>query len=1352
MNYIYQSAATAFVVFFLSTVSIAQHPNWGQMMRNDSITFSELTEQHRLLSPVMPTEHGQGFKQFERFKSLHESRLNENGKILSGAEVIRQWEEVLAFNAQRSLAGNWQPLGPILDDITTRDYIQGVGRMDCIAFHPTDANVLFAGSPAGGLWRSFDAGASWSSNTDWLPTLGVSSIAFDPQNPLTIFIGTGDYDASDSPGMGVMKSVDGGESWEFVNDGIASLVVPCIRFHPITNDVWICTNDGIFKSDDEGLTWVQMSENTLDYEDMEFHPTNPDIIYATAQGKLYLSYDGGEDWDSQTAIIGSGYRMLVEVTPAAPDVVFILKTTTYEFSGFYKSSNAAETFVEMSDEPNIMGWAEDGSSNGGQAWYDLCFEADEMDSSTVYVGGIRLKKSIDAGATWMDINPNYVHVDQHYLKMNPHNDDLYACNDGGLYHYDNNTEWEDISNGIVTGQIYQLGQSPHSPNHTLTGFQDNGTAEYDGVYWRRRGGGDGFECAYDHVDPDYRYGSVYYGAIYRTTPEVVNQKICGDEELGINEAGAWNAPYQLHRGDTTGNTLYSGLKNVWRTFNVKHPEKDSIVWQKISNNLGGNNNVDLNEIEISMSNPNIMYVSESPRKLFRTNNALADSVIWTTLSQDLPSFIVPVNAIETHPTDTNIVYICFHNDVYKSTDQGLNWTLLSENMPDVSTNTMALDTSAFSNEGLYVGTDLGVFYHDTLLNDWIMFSEGLPTSSRITELEIFYGNTPSQHRIKASTYGRGLWESDLYSSETNYFPAVASVSVANGVNETFETFEVDIVFYRSLNETPVIGFTEVSDIYAENANVLGISGSLANYTATLQPITYGEVRVMIPMSAAADEEYGLPTYESDTLTLFYVPEPVTFGPDGPGGVGDAGSVAFWLRADMNANGPAGLVQQWTDVMGNNYSALQDNNTKMPAVIEDGINGNPALQFDGENDFLNLQNVVPGRSMSAYIMVETDSIGFNDHGWFASARSENGYLMHPWKESTQYHGDVYDLNGESSGASSFYIADAAAPHIYGFIYGQDDYHQTLTQVFDDNYYPNNGANIGLRDDTTPIEEIHIGWDYEERFGEGRIAEHFMYRERLMTSQHRIVSNYMAAKYGIDLGPVSLYHHPAQNQEVIGIGRETEFDYHSAAQGKQIIEMMNATSLSDDDYLLIGTDNASLDFVSDMYPILSPRTERTWAFTETGDVGTVTIRLSVDEFDNPQDLGLILMEGNEFVTGGNVQFIPLFIQGPVLEATFDFPTSGVFTIGTEPALSIPNLDYATANIFPNPANDLLQIDLKNAWPDKWTIIIRNAIGQIVNAQTCTGKHADVGVEQLANGMYTVDVVIEDKVVVRKKVIVE
>ncbi len=1327
-------------------------PDWSVRMQDHSLTFEEIIQEHSQLFPIMPTEQGQGYKQMERFHSLYESRIKEDGKIPNGDDILHQWMEIKGYNQNRSLSGNWHATGPIIDSVTTRDLIPGIGRVMAVAFHPNNPDILFAGAPAGGVWRSQDGGLSWSTDTDQLPTLGISSIAFDPTNPDIIYAGTGDRDANDSPGMGVIKSVDGGESWQLMNLGISNMTVGCIRIQHETGHVFAATSEGIQKSTDGGLTWSSVGPSSANFKDLEFHPTNNQIIYTTALGRFYRSVDGGANWTWISSVLGSSVRMCIAVTPASPDVVYVIRANTTSFSAFFKSEDAGATYINMATTPNILGWAADGSSTGGQAWYDLCIEADHLDPDVVYVGGIRAKKSIDGGANWLDISNNYLHVDMHEMAISPHTKELYLCNDGGLYKYLDNQEWKDISSGMVIGQIYQLGQSNHSPNHTLTGFQDNGTMEFNGVYWKRKGGGDGFECAYDFTDPSTRYNSIYYGAVYRTNSEVSNEKICGLDVLDVTEEGAWNTPYFLLKADTSANTMFVGLKNLWRSTNIKHPEKDSIVWEKISNNLY-NNTTNINELEGCISNPNIVYLSKDNRRLFRTNNARDEVLTWVNIATNLPVIQVPINSIETHPTDTNIVFICFHNNVYKSLNQGLNWTLMTSTLPDISTNSIIMDTTDAGLEALYLGTDMGVFYKDTTMTEFIPFNQGMPISARVTELEIYYGTTPTEHRLKASTYGRGLWESDLYSPQVNEFPAVASIVATDVTNEAFGPLDVHILFYKNLNEIDVTGFDDLmSDIWTENASITTITGGPSHYLATVVPQDFGNVQLMIPHGAAL-ENGSMPTFRSDTLKFVYAEAPQQLGSKGPGGVGDLNSMTFWLRADRSVNAVGSGVQTWSDINGGDFFAVQNNASKRPSLAteQEGISGQRALSFDGIDDVISMYNVVPGRSISAFVMVETDTIKFNEHGWFASSRQPNGYLMHPWKDDFTYHNEVIDVNGDYSGTNSFYIGDASAPHIYGFSYHQDDIHQVMTTFFDDQNYPQPGINIGLRDNSTAI-SIDIGHDdgYEDsRFGKGRIAEHFVYSERLMPTHQRLIRNYMASRYNIDLGPYSRYHHPQQREEVFGIGKESNYDYHAVAQGLGIIQLMNPTSLDAGDYLMIGNDDASLDFVTNSYPFLSSRTQRTWGFSKTGEPGSVTVRMDLSTFADPSGLGLIITEDSEFMPGSQVTFVPLLIQGPIMEAIVDFPVNGIFTIGSQPMLNVSDISFASAQIFPNPASEVIYVNLKNAWPQKWQIVMHNALGQVVSRTTCNGKSGQVKIDYLGSGIYFVGVEVEGRVISREKI---
>jgi hypothetical protein len=156
------------------------------------------------------------------------------------------------------------------------------------------------------------------------------------------------------------------------------------------------------------------------------------------------------------------------------------------------------------------------------------------------------------------------------------------------------------------------------------------------------------------------------------------------------------------------------------------------------------------------------------------------------------------------------------------------------------------------------------------------------------------------------------------------------------------------------------------------------------------------VKVALPSNSAIDN-FFTGNSASDTLKLVFMEAPAAFGSKGPGGVGDADDLAFWMRADKGAllNGALSAndgdpVYIWQDQSGNNSPASQGSVNQRPTfVANDGVYTRPGIQFDGDNDFLQMNDVLGGRSTSAYCVVETDSILFNDHGWFASARVPNG---------------------------------------------------------------------------------------------------------------------------------------------------------------------------------------------------------------------------------------------------------------------------------------------------------------------------------------------------------------------------
>ncbi|NTV83729.1 MAG: hypothetical protein HGA23_05440, partial [Bacteroidales bacterium] len=229
-----------------------------------------------------------------------------------------------------------------------------------------------------------DGGNQWNTNTDILPTLGVSAIAVDPINPSTIYIGTGDRDAGDAPGIGVMKSIDNGATWQLSNTGMGNSTVGDLLIDTTNTQIlYAAATSGLYKSIDGGASWTLKANGA--FKDLAFKPGNNEVLYGTQSGAFYRSTDAGENWILITNGLTGGARGVIAVTNANPEIVyFLVSKGDNGFQGLYRSLDAGITFTEMSDSPNIMGWDCSGSDGGGQAWYDLALVADQFNPDIIY--------------------------------------------------------------------------------------------------------------------------------------------------------------------------------------------------------------------------------------------------------------------------------------------------------------------------------------------------------------------------------------------------------------------------------------------------------------------------------------------------------------------------------------------------------------------------------------------------------------------------------------------------------------------------------------------------------------------------------------------------------------------------------------------------------------------------------------------------------------------------------------------------------------------------------------------------------------------------------------------------------
>jgi PKD repeat protein/photosystem II stability/assembly factor-like uncharacterized protein len=745
----------------LTDEDFASYPYWIDMMSDHSVNFYDVQHAFEVYWKGREITKGCGWKPFKRWEYMMSSRIYPDGTRLPIDINWKEYHRNVGHSPQGDYyGGDWINLGPFI--VPGSKGYNGLGRVNSIAFHPTDENTIYIGAPAGGLWVTHDKGQTWNTETDVLPTLGVSDIVIDHLNPEIMYIGTGDRDAGDSPGFGVLKSNNAGTTWELHNNGMGLRIVGRMIMHPEDNLMLMAaTNAGIYKTIDGGDNWE--IKRGGDFKEVVFKTDDPTIVYASANGRFYRSKDAGDSFEMISSGLPVGYRGVIGVTPANPEIVYFLITTSTEFLGLYRSMDAGLTFAERSTSPNIMSWGCNGGS-GGQAWFDLDIAIDPTDPLVIFAGGVNCFKSSDGGVTWNisshwwgDCGVPSVHADLHVLEYNPLDGRLYAGNDGGIYWTgDGGTTWHEISDGLAISQTYKIGQSATVKDKVINGYQDNGTATYIGTSaWIPTIGGDGMECAVDHENPIYSYGTLYYGDIFRMTNNVNAYKVAGNNAHGITESGGWVTPFLLHKGDA--NRMFVGYKNIWRGNNLR---TNSPQWLKISDNLGNSNTINMRVLEQSPANHDILYAARDDKKLFRSDNVNSQGPSWNDLTPFLPSNI-SINDLEAHPSDENIVYMAQGTKVFKSSDKGMSWEDITGSLPNVTINSIAYYLN--SHEGLYVGNDIGIYYKDAFLSDWIRFSDGFPASGRVTEVEIYHEpQNPENDIIRACTYGRGLWESEPF--------------------------------------------------------------------------------------------------------------------------------------------------------------------------------------------------------------------------------------------------------------------------------------------------------------------------------------------------------------------------------------------------------------------------------------------------------------------------------------------------------------------------------------------------------------------------------------------------------------
>ena len=746
-----------------------------------------------------PMRKGSGYKPLKRWEYYWSHLANAQGELPTSRQFWESWKSKSSRSAKNpNPTAGWSSVGPV-DVGVFSGRLPGTGRLNAVAVDPNDPDTWYVGAPAGGIWKSTDAGKSWRNLFDNFPQIGVSGIAIDPNNSNTLYIATGDDDAADSYSVGVFKSTNGGQTWEETglnptNTGVNSLFNE-ITIDPSNSDIlWVGTSDGLFKSEDGGATWANKRSGYI--SDFKIKPGDPLTVYAVSNAHIgglggaaifYKTIDGGETWSrlEDPVLPTAAGRVVLGVTPAAPEVLYVLAANTigqdFSYQGFYRSSDSGDTFTESPNNADLM--------ESSQAWFDLALEVSPTDPEEVYMGCLNIWKSTNRGDSWIKLNewfindPSYTHADIHTLKF--FNNRLFTGTDGGIYVSDNKgSTFTDYTNGMAIGQFYKLSVSSRDPAKMIGGLQDNGGQVLSQGSWNNYHGGDGMDNAIDPNNDNIVYGFSQFGAnlnISSDSGQSIGVVLFPRTAQGAPIFGNWITPLAI---GPTGE-VYAGYDGVYRL--------EGNEWAKVStNNFGGidagDPYVQLEDLIVDPKNPQVLYAAEGS-SVYRSGNGGAT----------FQPFYVGDNQISDIAIDTDdgsALYVVTSLRVGISQDRQLErvekrkvWKIpvngdgspgpevdLTFDLPGDQAIFAIVHQGRHTDNPIYVGTNLGVYRLDDTLTEWEDYFEGLP-STAVSDLEI----SLDDELITASTYGRGVWQSAIPVQVPDSDIRLLSLTPANGV-------------------------------------------------------------------------------------------------------------------------------------------------------------------------------------------------------------------------------------------------------------------------------------------------------------------------------------------------------------------------------------------------------------------------------------------------------------------------------------------------------------------------------------------------------------------------------------------